>query len=71
MSSFNEKNTVEQMVLYTLCGSESENMVAEEQEHNGDEIKGWRFESADELPLQKRRGVKSPISSLFFKIGIV
>jgi type I restriction enzyme R subunit len=52
MSSFNEENTVEQMVLDTLCGSQSGNMVAEEQEHNGDEIKGRRFESADELPRQ-------------------
>ena len=52
MSSLNEENNVEQMVLDTLCGSESGNMVAEEQEHNGDEIKGWRFESADELPRQ-------------------
>jgi hypothetical protein len=29
MSSFNEENTVEQIVLDTLCGSVSGNMVAE------------------------------------------
>jgi len=47
---FNEENTVEQMVLDTLCGSVSGDMVAEEQELYGDEVKGWRFVSADDLP---------------------
>jgi type I restriction enzyme R subunit len=49
---FNEENTVEQMVLDTLCGGVSEYMVAEEQELYGDRVKGWRFVSADELPRQ-------------------
>ena len=35
---FNEENTVEQMVLDTLCGGVSGNMVAEEQELFGDEV---------------------------------
>lgn len=30
---FNEENTVEQMVLDTLCGGVTSNMVADEQEH--------------------------------------
>jgi len=49
---FNEENTVEQMVLDTLCDVVSGNMVAEEQELYGDEIKGWRFVPAEELPRQ-------------------
>lgn len=47
---FNEENTVEQMVLDTLCGSMSANMVAEELACYGGEIKGWRFVPAEELP---------------------
>lgn len=47
---FNEENTVEQMVLDTFCVSVLGNMVAEEQELYGDEVKGWRFVSADDFP---------------------
>ncbi|MFH2115675.1 MAG: HsdR family type I site-specific deoxyribonuclease, partial [Spirochaetota bacterium] len=47
---FNEENTVEQMVLDTLCGDVISNMVAEERVSYGGEIKGWRFVSADQLP---------------------
>ena len=49
---FNEANTVEQMVLDTLCGSVSENMVAEERPHYGGDIKSWRFVPAEQLPRQ-------------------
>lgn len=49
---FNEENTVEQMVLDTLCGGVTSNMVAEELASYGGETKGWRFVSAEELPRQ-------------------
>ena len=49
---FNEENTVEQMVLDTLCGGVTSNMDAEELASYGGEIKGWRFVAAEELPLQ-------------------
>lgn len=49
---FNEENTVEQMVLDTLCGGVTSNMVAEELASYGDEIKGWRFVAAEDLPRQ-------------------
>jgi len=49
---FNEENTVEQMVLDTLCGGVTSNMVTEELASYGGEIKGWRFVSAEELPRQ-------------------
>ncbi len=49
---FNEENTVKQMILDTLCGSVSGNIVAEEQELYGDEVKGWRFISVDEFSRQ-------------------
>ncbi len=49
---FNEENTVEHMVLDTLSGSVTSNMVAEELASYGGEIKGWRFVAAEELPRQ-------------------
>ena len=49
---FNEENTVEQMVLDTLCGGVTSNMVAEELASYGGDIKGWRFVAAEELPRQ-------------------
>lgn len=49
---FNEENTVEQMVLDTLCGGVTSNMVAEELASYGGEIKGWRFVAAEDLPRQ-------------------
>lgn len=49
---FNEENTVEQMVLDTLCGGVTSNMVAEEIASYGGEVKSWRFVSAEELPRQ-------------------
>lgn len=49
---FNEENTVEQMVLDTLCGGVTSNMVTEEFASYGGEIKGWRFVGAEKLPRQ-------------------
>ena len=49
---FNEENTVEQMVLDTLCEGVTLNMVAEERACYGGEIKSWRFIAAEELPRQ-------------------
>ena len=49
---FDEENTVEQMVLDTLCGGVTSNMIAEELASYGGEIKGWRFVAAEELPRQ-------------------
>jgi type I restriction enzyme R subunit len=49
---FNEENTVEQMVLDTLCEGVTSNMVAEERASYGGEIKSWRFIAAEELPRQ-------------------
>ncbi|QKK02363.1 MAG: HsdR family type I site-specific deoxyribonuclease [Pseudomonadota bacterium] len=49
---FNEENTVEQMVLDTLCEGVSSNMVAEERACYGGEVKSWRFIAAEELPRQ-------------------
>ena len=49
---FNEENTVEQMVVDTLCGGVSSDMVAEESTQYGDEIKYWRYLPAEELPRQ-------------------
>jgi len=50
MTLFNEENTVEQMVLYTLSDRVVEGMVADERASYGSEIKGWRFIPAEELP---------------------
>jgi type I restriction enzyme R subunit len=52
MSAFNEENTVEQLVLDTLCGGMTSSMVAEELASYGGAVKGWRFVAADELPRQ-------------------
>lgn len=49
---FNEENSVEQMVLDTLCGGVTSNMVAESLASYGGEIKGWRFVAAEDLPRQ-------------------
>ena len=49
---FNEENTIEQMVLDTLCGRVTSNMVAEKRASYGGEVKGWRFVPAEELPRQ-------------------
>ena len=49
---FNEENTVEQMVLDTLCEGVTSNMVAEERACYGGEIKSWHFVAAEELPRQ-------------------
>ncbi|MEW8290600.1 MAG: HsdR family type I site-specific deoxyribonuclease [Candidatus Thiodiazotropha endolucinida] len=49
---FNEENTVEQMVLDTLCEGVTSNMVADERACYGGEIKSWRFIAAEELPRQ-------------------
>tara|TARA_R110000851_G_scaffold243845_2_gene396641 strand:- start:1283 stop:4243 length:2961 start_codon:yes stop_codon:yes gene_type:complete len=52
MAHFNEENTVEQMVLDTLCDGAALNGIAEEPASYGVESKGWRFVSAEELPRQ-------------------
>lgn len=49
---FNEENTVEQMVLDTLCGGVFLNMAAEELAFYDAEIEGWRFVPAEELSRQ-------------------
>ncbi|HEX2949866.1 MAG TPA: HsdR family type I site-specific deoxyribonuclease [Armatimonadota bacterium] len=49
---FNEENTVEQMVIDTLCGSVVGDMVAETTALYVGDIKGWRFVSAEKLPRQ-------------------
>ncbi len=49
---FNEENTIEQLVIDTLCGNISENMVVEELAHYGDKVKTWRFVSPENLPRQ-------------------
>ena len=49
---FNEENTVEQMVLDTICKGVTSNMIAEERACYGGEIKSWRFITAEELPRQ-------------------
>lgn len=46
---FNEENTIERMVLDTLCGSVLGNMAAETYETFSGEIKSWRFIEADNL----------------------
>jgi type I restriction enzyme, R subunit len=50
MTPFNEENTVEQMVLDTLCDGIDKDLAAERHESYGDKVKGWRFVSADDLP---------------------
>ena len=49
---FNEENTVEQMVIETLCGSVPGDMAAQDQELYTGEIKDWRFISPAQLPRQ-------------------
>lgn len=49
---FNEENTVEQMVLDTLCGHATRNKVSEEIASYGNETPKWRFVSSDDLPRQ-------------------
>ena len=52
MSSFNEENTVEQMVLDALSDSVSKNWAAEAPELYGSKTKAWRFVPAEALPRQ-------------------
>jgi type I restriction enzyme R subunit len=52
MSSFNEENTVEQMVLDALSDSVSKNWAAEAPELYSSKTKAWRFVPAEELPRQ-------------------
>ena len=49
---FNEENTVEQMVLDTLCDRVTSNMVAEELAGYRGQVQGWRYVPAEELPRQ-------------------
>jgi type I restriction enzyme R subunit len=53
VTHFNEENTVEQMVLDALCGRAQLNMIAEETAPYGDQLKGWIFIPAEELPRQR------------------
>ncbi len=50
LSMFNEENTVEQMVVNTLCGEVPSNMVADEFTYYCGEIKNWRYVPAEKLP---------------------
>lgn len=52
MTHFNEENTIEQMVLDALCGRVQLNMVAEEAAPYGDQLKDWKFISAEQLQRQ-------------------
>lgn len=49
---FNEENTIEQLVLDTLCEIGSESLVAEKDPTYKGEVKGWRFVPAEDLPRQ-------------------
>lgn len=49
---FNEENTVEQMVLDTLCGPSSPDTVQEAPNAYGQSTKEWRFIAADDLGRQ-------------------
>jgi type I restriction enzyme R subunit len=52
VTHFNEENTIEQMVLDALCGRVQLNMVAEEAAPYGDQLKDWKFISAEQLQRQ-------------------
>lgn len=47
---FNEDNTVEQMVLQTLCGPVSADRVGQGRGSRSGGIKGWKFIPAEDLP---------------------
>jgi len=49
---FNEENTVEQMVLDTLCGSVPESMVAEDPYPYGEAITFWKYIPSENLSRQ-------------------
>jgi type I restriction enzyme, R subunit len=49
---FNEENSVEQMVLDTLCDGAILNMAAETPAGYGDKPAAWGFVAADALPRQ-------------------
>lgn len=49
---FNEDNTVEQMVLDTLCSGVTSSMVAKELANYSEVLNGWRFVPADDLSRQ-------------------
>jgi len=49
---FNEENTVEQMVLDTLCGRAAGGRVAEGTVPYGEEVRTWKFVAADDVPRQ-------------------
>jgi type I restriction enzyme R subunit len=49
---FNEENTVEQLVLDTICSSATKDMSPEERNVYGSNIKDWRFIPAQELHRQ-------------------
>jgi len=49
MPMFNEENTVEQMILETLCGGVTSNRVASEGARYGGGIRGWRFIPSEQL----------------------
>jgi len=49
---FNEENTIEQLILDTLAGTPSSNLIAEDRPHFGSQYKYWTFIHAEELPRQ-------------------
>jgi type I restriction enzyme, R subunit len=53
MAHFDEENTVEQMVLDTLCDGATLNMAAEAADAYGNKPTAWHFVSADALPRQQ------------------
>jgi type I restriction enzyme, R subunit len=54
---FNKENTVEQMILNTLCDGATLNIVTEELASYSDKPTGWRFVATDALPRQHSDGL--------------
>ncbi len=52
MAHYNEENTVERLVLDTLCGGVLATPVEENGAYYGGRAKSWRFVAAEELPRQ-------------------
>jgi len=50
LSAFNEENTIEQLVLDTLAGRVSMNIVSDDRASYGSEVNGWRLVPAEDLP---------------------
>lgn len=52
MTRFSEENTIEPLIIDTLCDCSASNRVAEERAWYSGAVKGWRFVAAEELPRQ-------------------